>query len=137
MSWLLVFLTGGVYSLFWIWGVANELNSAERREVFKVRRWRLIFLLLIAALFLAVIVAEWLNVWSPVLLVAVCLLTFWVSVQVAIGGYIKRKDRELGTGAAYSNGIFLILFWCVANLGVAYMQVGINRIVRTERSASA
>ena len=134
VSWLLTLLTGGIYFLFWVWAVANELNVAEEREVFNVRRWRLQFLLLHGFAYLAVIIAVRTGVLSPAIFAVLCLIAFYISVQVVIGCYIKQKDRELGTGAAYSNGIFLVLFWCIANLGVAYMQAGINRIIISERS---
>ena len=37
--------------------------------------------------------------------------------------------RELNTGAQYSHTTLLVLFWIVANTGIAYMQSGINRII--------
>lgn len=132
VSWLLTVATG-LYVLFWSWAVANELNAAEEREIFNVQRWRRLFLLLVLVVFVALVLALQADFIFPLVVATVLLLVFYLRVQLDFGNYIKSKDRQLQTGASYSNAVFLFLFWFVANLGVLYMQVGINRVIRQQR----
>ncbi len=64
------------------------------------------------------------------------LLSFYIYVLFAFGNYIKLKDVELNTGSSFSNLLSIFLFWFVANLGIAYLQSGINRIIEHERMRS-
>ena len=75
---------------------------------------------------------------NPFLLMtaAAFLFGFHVYVQVYIGNYIKQKDAQLKTGGNFSNTVSVLLFWLVANTGVAYMQSGINRVINHERACS-
>ena len=135
-SWLLTIFTGGIYLIFWFWRVANELNGAENKTVFKVGMWRKLFIALLFLSFAGVVVT--INTKNPLLLLVAILGLFGlcIHVQLAIGNYVKSKDIELNTGASYSNGVSVILLWLVANLGVAYMQSGINRVIHHERAHS-
>ena len=136
ISWLLTVVTGGIYLLFWVWLVTSELNSAEKRKVFPIYMWRIIALILfrLAAVgFVGAVQAK-----DPILflVVAVCVLGFFLYVQISIGNYIKKKYAQLNAGASFSNALSIFLFWLVANTGVAYMQSGINRVIRHEQARS-
>lgn len=136
ISWLFTVATGGIYLLFWAWLVASELNSAEQRKVFPVNVWRkaaiILFGLAIIGLFLDI------KASNPLFLIAIilCLFGFFLYVQVSIGNYIKGKDAQLNTGGNFSNSLSIFLLWVVANTGVAYMQSGINRVIRHEQARS-
>ena len=114
--------------------IANELNGAENKAVFKVDVWRNLFIALLLLSLAGFIVTV--NTNNPLLLLAAILGLFGlcIYVQLAIGNYVKSKDIELNTGASYSNGVSVVLLWLVANIGVAYMQSGINRVIQHERS---
>jgi hypothetical protein len=135
VSWLLTVFTGGTYLIFWAWLIANELNTAEKRAVFKIDIWRRTFFILTFAALVGFVVVKTNN---PIffLVVFLCMFSLFIYVQFAIGNYIKSKDIELNTGKTYSNAMSVILLWFVANLGVAYMQASINRIIRLERERS-
>jgi len=135
-SWLLTVFTGGIYLIFWSWRVATELNSAENRTVFRVDIWRRAFVALLFLTVVGAVVAAKMN--NPIILLvtALCLFSLFVHVQLAIGNYIKSKDIQLNTGGSYSHTVSIVLFWFVANLGVVYMQSGINRAIRHERAHS-
>jgi hypothetical protein len=129
MSWLLSVFTGGIYLIFWVGKVTAELNFAENKKVFKIEVWRnalIVLLLLVVAGFV-------LN--NPLLfaMTFIGLFILVIYVQLAIGSYIKLKDKELKTGASYSNALSILSLWLVANLGVAYMQSGINRVIECSR----
>ena len=152
VSWLLTVMTGGIYLFFWVWLVATELNNAEQKNVFPVKLWRnatvTLYILALVGFLLA------LNAVTSLLAVAAILglVGLFLSVQVSIGNYIKCKDGELNTGKKYSNvlSVFLLfyfftfllfyfftfLLFLVANTGVAYMQSGINRVIRYEQDRS-
>lgn len=136
VSWVLTVITGGAYLPYWAWRVSSEINSAENREVFRANLWRNLAVSLFSLALIGLVVAK--NTQNPLffLVVAVCLLAFVMHVQISIGNYIKTKDAQLGTGEHYSNAVSVILFWLVANTGVAYMQAGINRVIRHERARS-
>jgi hypothetical protein len=136
LTWLLTVITGGIYFPIWVWNITNELNNAEGQTVFKVRIWRYVFTVLnVLAIFGLAVFAITDN---PIFFAAMllCLLCLGIYVQLEIGNYIVRKDLELNTGRSYSNLISIFLFWFVADLGVAYMQSGINRIIYQERTKS-
>lgn len=136
ISWLLTVVTGGIYLFFWAWLVASELNSAEQKKVFPVQLWRntaiVLYVLALGGFLLAV------NYETPLVFIAacLCLLGFLLYIQVSIGNYIKSKDIQLNTGGNYSNALSIFLLWLVANTGVAYMQSGINRVIRHEQARS-
>jgi len=134
ISWLLTVATGGIYLFFWVWLVASELNSAEQNEVFPVKLWRNTAIILYSLALIGLLLA--INGKTPLLLVvfSLCLLGFFLYIQVAIGNYIKSKDIQLNTGGDFSNALSIFLFWLVANTGVAYMQSGINRVIRHEQT---
>ena len=133
ISWLLTIATGGIYLIFWAWLVANELNNAENQIVFKVETWRKVFVVLMILAVVGFVVATRTD--NPLLFIVstFCLFGLFIYVQIAIGNYVKLKDTELNTGVTFSNTVSVILLWIVANLGVAYMQSGINRIITHER----
>lgn len=136
MSWLLTVFTGGIYLIFWSWRVATELNSAENRTMFSTETWRKAFASLLLLMVVGAVVAAKMN--NPIIfiLTALCLFSFFVHVQLAIGNYIKLKDIQLNTGESYSHTVSIVLLWVVANVGVAYMQRALNRIIRQERGRS-
>ena len=136
VSWLLTVATGGVYLFYWAWQVATELNNAEERTVFPVKRWRNAAFALFALTAAGAVVAF--QTQSPLVFfaLALCLLAFFVHVQIHIGNYIKAKDAQLATGVEFSNTMSIVLFWLVANTGVAYLQSGINRVIRHEQARS-
>ena len=135
-TWLLTIITSGIYLPFWAWRIANELNTAEKRTVFKVDIWRKAFLSLMLLALVSFVVV--INSNNPIyfLVIMICLLILFINVQLSIGNYIKLKDVELNTGKKYSNSMSIFLLWLVANTGVAYMQSGINRIITHEREKS-
>lgn len=135
-SWLLTVFTGGVYLFFWAWLVATELNNAEQKKIFPVKLWRNTIVLLYSLVFVGLLLIV--NSITPFVIVAALLsLIVWLLyVQVSIGNYIKSKDAQLNTGGNYSNALSVFLLWLVANSGVAYMQSGINRIIRHEQARS-
>lgn len=122
--------------IFWTWRVANELNNAENRTIFKVDAWRKSFFLLLVFAVVNIVFA--IRADNPLLFIVtvLCLFGFFIYIQIVIGNYVKSKDIELNTGGTYSNTVSVILLWMFANLGVAYMQSGINRIIRYERAHS-
>lgn len=134
VSWLLTIATGGIYLIFWAWRVANELNSAENQTIFKVDAWRKAFVLLLVFAVVGFVFA--IRADNPLFFIVTVLCLFGLSIyiQIAIGNYVKSKDIELSTGGTYSNVISIILLWMFANLGIAYMQSSINRIIRYERA---
>lgn len=136
VSWLLTVATGGAYLFFWAWRIAKELNSAEKRMVFPIVWWRNTTLVLFGLAVVGAVVA--IQTKNPFLLCAVllCLFGFFVYVQISIGNYIKAKDAQLETGGEFSNAVSVVLLWLVANTGVAYMQLGINRVIRHEQARS-
>lgn len=136
ISWLLTVATGGIYLFFWAWLVASELNSAEKKKAFPVKLWRNTAIILYGLALVGFLLA--INDGTPFLFIAVCLclLGFFLYIQVAIGNYIKSKDVQLNTGGNFSNALSIFLFWIVANTGVAYMQSGINRVIRHEQARS-
>jgi hypothetical protein len=133
MTWLLTVITGGIYLYVWAWRVATEINSAEGRTALELPKWRSAFLALCALAFVGFVLAGFGN---PLIFFIAVLGMLWLFIWVhtAIGTYIKAKDVELSTGAKYSNAIAVLLFWVVANSGVAYTQAGLNRIIRHERA---
>lgn len=135
-SWLLTVLTSGIYLIFWAWRVANELNAAENRIVLNAKAWRQAFLAMLAFVLASFMFAAQTHNLVPVLAASFLLFGLYVHVQVAIGNYIKSKDRALGTGASFSNFVSVFLLWFVFNLGIVYMQHGINRIIEHERARS-
>ena len=136
ISWLLTVVTGGIYLLYWVWHVATELNNAEERIVFPLKGWRRAAIVLFVLTAVGAVVAF--QTKNPLLLfaLALCLLAFFVHVQIYIGNYVKAKDAQLATGVQFSNTMSVLLFWLVANTGVAYMQSGINRVIRHEQARS-
>jgi amino acid permease len=135
-TWFLTIITSGIYLPFWAWNIANELNTAEKRTVFKVDFWRKAFLFLMLLVLVSFVIAVNSNNPIYVLVTTLCLLILFINVQLSIGNYIKLKDVELNTGKVYSNSLSIFLLWLVANTGVAYMQSGINRIITHERENS-
>ena len=135
-TWLLTIFTGGIYLLFWVWLIANELNTAEKRTVFNVDIWRKVFGALMFLALVTFVVAVTSN--NPVyfLITALFTLILFFHIQLSFGNYIKSKDVQLNTGNTYSNSLSIFLFWFVANLGVAYMQSGFNRVIGHERANS-
>lgn len=136
LAWLLTVISGGLYFFVWVWLVTKEINSAEERNVFPIQCWKNIAILSLILEIIGFIVAIKVN--NPILLLLVALLIFGLisHAQTSIGSYIKNKDLELRTGEKFSNLLSVVLFWLVANTGVAYMQSGINRIIRNEQSRS-
>jgi hypothetical protein len=136
VSWLLTVATGGIYLFFWAWLVASELNGAEQKKVFPVKLWRNTAIILYGLAFIGFLLAV--NSETQLLFIAacLCLLGFFLYIQVSIGNYIKNKDIQLNTGGNFSNALSIFLFWLVANTGVAYMQSGINRVIRHEQARS-
>lgn len=130
VSWLLTVTTGGIYLLFWTWLVASELNGAEQKKVFPVKLWRNTAIILYGLALIGLLLA--INSKTPLLFIiaCLCLLGLFLYIQVSIGNYIKNKDVQLNTGGNFSNALSILLFWLVANTGVAYMQSGINRLIR-------
>jgi hypothetical protein len=136
ISWLLTVATGGIYLIFWVWFVTSELNSAEKRKVFPIYRWRIIALILFSLAAVGFVVAVQVKDPFLFLVVAVCLLIFFLYVQISIGNYIIMKYAQLNAGTSFSNALSIFLFWLVVNTGVAYMQSGINRVIRHEQARS-
>ena len=136
LSWLLTVATGGLYLIYWAWRVASELNYAENREVFRTDLWRKTAIVLFLLSVVGFVVAVETHHFVSFMVIASCLLAFLLYVQVSIGNYIIKKDIQLGTGHQYSHAISLVLLWLVANTGVAYMQSGINRVIRHEQARS-
>ena len=136
LTWLATVGTGGIYLCYWAWRVASELNSAEGRTVLNADFWKWALIGLLAASFVSVLVMAHSGNAIPVLGVLALLFAFLVYVQLSIGNYIKAKDRQLNTGASFSNALSFVLLWMVANTGVAYMQAGINRVIAKERARS-
>jgi hypothetical protein len=136
VSWLLTLFSGGFYLLFWVWLVAGELNHAERKTVLNAHLWRRIAAALLLTTFLGMAWAAGTQNPIPFLVPFLTLFGFCIYVQIAIGNYIKAKDRELNTGGSYSNALSVFLLWVVANSGVAYMQTAINRVIEHERMRS-
>lgn len=139
-SWLLTVFTGGIYLLFWVWLIANELNAAENRTIFEVNIWRKIFLvlmILIFALFVFTATTSDYKLLALLLVMCLCLLILYIHIQLAFGRYIKSKDVELKTGKLYSDVTSILLFWFVGTLGVVYMQSAVNRIIRHERERTS
>jgi hypothetical protein len=136
VSWLLSLVTGGIYLSYWVWQVATELNNAEERTVFPVTGWRNAAFALFGLTAAGAVVAF--QTKNPLLFfaLALCLIAFFVHVQISIGNYIKAKDDQLSTGVKFSNTMSVGLFWLVANTGVAYMQSAINRVIRHEQARS-
>ncbi len=136
VTWLLTVATGGIYLFFWAWHIAKELNNAENRMVFPIMWWRNTTLALFGLAAVGALIAIQTN--NPLLffVVGLCLFSFFVYVQISIGNYIKAKDAQLGTGGEFSNAVSVVLLWLVANTGVAYMQSGINRVIRHEQARS-
>ena len=140
VTWLLTVGTSGIYVFFWVWRVGTEFNSDAQREVLPVRKWRNAYAVLLGLTLAALL---WAVQWEgklirlfPLLLLAALQFALFLYVQIAIGNYIKSKHKELHTGESYSHAVSLILFWLVANLGVAYMQSGINTIIAYEQKHS-
>ena len=135
-TWLLTVFTSGLYIFYWAWRVANELNGAEGKLVLNAPLWKHLFFAFLPTMFVAFLVTLYSG--NPILFVVVALafFAFLLYVQFSIGNYIKAKDKELNTGATFSNTLSFILFWMVANVGAAYMQGGINRVIRGERARS-
>jgi glucan phosphoethanolaminetransferase (alkaline phosphatase superfamily) len=136
VTWLLTVLTGGIYLCYWAWRVASELNSAEGKKVLNTDFWVKALISLLVAVFVGVLVTLYSGNPIPFFAVALLLFAFFVYVQLSIGNYIKAKDRQLNTGASFSNALSFVLLWMVANVGVAYMQAGINRVITNERARS-
>ncbi len=136
VSWLLTVATGGIYLFFWVWLVASELNCAEQKKVFPVKLWGNNAIILYGLAFIGFLLAV--NSETQFLFIAacLCLLGFFLYIQVSLGNYIKNKDIQLNTGGNFSNAVSILLFWLVAITGVAYMQSGINRIIRYEQARS-
>lgn len=134
ITWLLTVVTSGIYLFYWVWLVASEFNSAENRKVFPINLWRNTAIILFAFAFIGVVVA--IQADNLLLLFAdiACLFGFFLYVQLSIGNYIKEKDAQLKTGENFSNAASILLLWLVANTGVAYMQSGINRVIRHEQA---
>lgn len=122
---------------FWVWRLSNEINFAEQLEVFPVTLWRRVFLILLAFIFLVLLfIATIDSIWPIILLFVLMLfsLFFTTQVMITIGGYIQKKDKQLATGEFFSNTLCMILMFMLANAGVAYMQAGINRIIKEHQS---
>lgn len=139
VCWLLTVATSGIYAAVWVWRVTTELNNAENQPIFKVRIWRNTFIPLYLAALLGAVWSWQSRSLDSFLLtasLALCLIAFMVHVQVSIGNYIKSKDIKHNSGASYSNTLSVVLFWLVANTGIAYMQCGINRVIQNERTHS-
>ena len=135
VSWLLTVVTGGIYLFYWVWQVATELNHAENRTVLPVKGWRNTAFLLLGLTAAGAVVGDQAQI--PLLFfIFVCLLALFIHVQISIGNYIKAKDAELATGGEFSNALSVVLLWLFANTGVAYMQSGINRVIRYEQARS-
>lgn len=135
-TWLLTVFTSGLYFFYWAWRIASELNSAEGRIVLNAPLWKRLLFAFLPAIFVTFIVMV--HSGNPVLffVVAVAFFAFLLYVQFSIGNYIKAKDRELNTGRSFSNALSFVLFWMLANIGAAYMQIGINRVIQGERARS-
>lgn len=124
VSWLLTIVSGGVYLLFWVWNIANELNSAERTTVLNVNLWRKMFMTLLFLSFLGFI---WLlRTSNPILFIMCGVLVFGlcIHVQLTIGRYIQTKDVELGTGASFSNALSITLLWLEQISGLHTCRTG-------------
>lgn len=134
LTWLLTVITGGIYLVFWAWLAANELNFAERKNVFNTQLWRKLFITSIFLGVVGIIVIKRAGTPLPLLVSFSLLLGLFLNVQLAFGNYVKSKDAELNTGSNFSNALSALLFWFVGNVGIAYLQSGINRIIRHERA---
>lgn len=62
-TWLLTGLTSGIYLYFWVWLVSSEINSAEKRVVFPVQRWRNLLIILIGLT--VIVITETVYVIAP------------------------------------------------------------------------
>jgi cytochrome bd-type quinol oxidase subunit 2 len=130
MCWALAVITSGLYSVYWTWRIGNELNEYEGKEIFNVKRWRELFLILHAGVVVTLVWAVRDDRLAPIFLVLVAgLFGFYIYVHVSIGNYIKDRNRSLGVRDAYSNAVFLFLFWVIANTGIIYLQSALNRVV--------
>jgi ABC-type Na+ efflux pump permease subunit len=136
VTWLLTVLTGGLYLVYWAWRVASELNGAEGKKVLSTGLWAKAFIAILIAVFVGLLFTGYSGNPVPFFVAALLLFAFFVYVQLSIGNYIKAKDRQLNTGASFSNALSFVLLWMVANVGVAYMQAGINRVITNERARS-
>lgn len=139
ITWMLTLITGGIYLPFWIWRLSKEINFAEQFEVFPVTLWKRVFLTLLAFIFLVLLfIAIIDSMWPTIVLFVLMLLGLFFIIQVmsTIGGYIQKKDKQLGTGESFSHALCMILMFMLANAGVAYIQAGINRIIKEQQSNS-
>ena len=112
------------------------LQKKEKKNVFNIEIWRKVFVSMLSLTFIGVVWTLWTKNPITILVLIPLILSLCIYVQLAIGNYIKTKDIELKTGASFSNVVSIFLFWFVANLGVAYMQGGINRVIEHERKRS-
>ena len=80
--------------IFWTWRVANELNNAENRTIFKVDAWRKSFFLLLVFAVVNIVFA--IRADNPLLFIVtvLCLFGFFIYIQITIGNYVKSKDID-------------------------------------------
>lgn len=136
LVWLFTILSGGLYLFYWCYRVSAELNAAEEQMVLKVNEWGAGSLVAVALLIILTINPLLAGFVFPGMILVFYVLGLFLYVQISIGRYIRSKENTLKLDNQYNHWISLLLMWFVMNIGVAYIQQHINKIIDAERSKS-
>ncbi|MDH5180902.1 MAG: hypothetical protein OEZ39_13170 [Gammaproteobacteria bacterium] len=129
LTWLLIFATGGIYLLYWIFRVGRTINRVEGIYLIPVGRWISDFVLYIQLFIFTIIFM--IDFGSAGLLTLVCIawLKYIYEVITVFGKYIAFKQYVAGHETTFTPilGYLLFLF---GMLGVAYLQANLNKVFK-------
>ena len=134
LVWFLAIATLGLYIIYWGYTVSKELNFAEEKTVLAVDRWRKMFFSLVGFILIGILIVKISGVGMPVIIAFFLANIFYVYVQISIGNYIIKKQKELNLSETYWHAISFGLMYFFFSAGISYMQYCINEIIEVERA---
>lgn len=134
LVWVLTIVTLGLYLIYWGYTVSKELNFAEEKTVLALDRWRKMFFSLIGFILIGILLVKIAGIGMPVIVAFFLANVFYVYVQISIGNYIIKKQKELNLSETYWHAISLGLMYFFFSAGISYMQYCINEVIETERA---
>lgn len=129
-TWLLAFLTGGLYLFYWIFKVGKEINYGEGVYIIPVTRWALDLMIYMLLLILTFIVMIDFKSQLPFMLFCLLLIQYTFELISEIAEYVAYNQRSNSQAWPVSPTLACILFLS-GILCLPYLQANINRLIRS------
>jgi hypothetical protein len=134
-TWLLAVFTGGLYIIYWVGRVSREINLAEEKNILPIDYWSKFFIGWLAAYFVSFVYLLTTENIFPFVIIATIWLWFSFKVIVVIGKYVRQKQIANGESKPVNpvGAYFLLFAWI---LGLPYLQINLNKVIRHEQQNS-